>query len=43
VRAMSRVDVALMAVLLLGAVAAAVVGNTAAVVLLCFMMWRLQP
>lgn len=39
---MSRTDLALRAVILLGALAAAITGDTAMVILLCFLMWRLD-
>jgi hypothetical protein len=39
---MTRGELALMAVLLLGGVAAAATRNTAMVVFLCFLMWRLE-
>jgi hypothetical protein len=38
---MTRSELALMTVLMLGAIAASITGNTAMVVFLCFLMWRL--
>jgi Na+/H+ antiporter NhaD/arsenite permease-like protein len=38
----TRGHIALVAVMLLGAVAAAITENTATVILLCFLIWRVE-